>query len=103
MVECGASAGEEVPVGEAAVPVTPKGAGGRGQLAATQRGQWAALRRGPMILLRQVGSARRGALVLVLRSAERFQRLVGSDELWLNLGPRAGAMRSRTHEVRTVR
>ena len=40
--------------------------------------------------------------VLVLRSAEWFQRLVGSDELWLNLGPRAGAMRSRTHEVRKV-
>jgi hypothetical protein len=41
--------------------------------------------------------------VLVLRSAERLQRLVESDELWLNLGPRAGAMRSRTHEVRKVR
>ena len=72
VVECGASAGEELPVGEAAVTVTPKGAGGKCKLAATQRVQWAALRRGPVILLRQIGygvsrggSARRSAGVLV--------------------------------------
>lgn len=106
VVECGASAGKEVPVGEAAD--TPSGAGGRCKLAAAQGVQRAELRQRACrsAAMRRARRLQRpaaraevqvwGELVLVLRCAERFQRLVGSDELWLNLCPMAGAMRSRT-------